>query len=101
VGDVLRQPLQDGHPDHVRRQHQRPVLAEGEVDGGQQRVGVDVGDAFGGVVAAGLDACFGQQRERLVRLAGGQGPAGGLDVVKGGGDGGGGAGRGDGGAPWG
>ena len=55
VLDVLGEALDDGDPDHVGGEDQGPVLAEGEVGGGEQRVEGDLLDAVGRVVAAGFD----------------------------------------------
>ncbi len=58
--DVLGQSLGDGEPDDIGREHQRPVLAEGKVGGGDERVVTDTGDAVQGIVPACLDPPVGR-----------------------------------------
>lgn len=69
VLDVLRQPLANCDPNHVRGKHQRPMLAECEMGGSQQGLEVNIPDAVSGEVATRLDFTADQGWYGLVRLA--------------------------------
>src|ERR1051326_6172421 len=52
VSDMASKALDDGDPDHVGRENERAVLAEGKMGGGEQRVKGDFLDTIRRIVAA-------------------------------------------------
>ena len=66
---VVGHALRDRHPHRIRRQHQRPMLAEGGIYRRQQRLVVDLGHNGGVVVVAALNVASEHFPDRLIRPA--------------------------------